>query len=159
MKNNHCGREFTLSLLLEQFWIIKCKGLIGTVLNNYLFCKRFKAKAKSPYMSSLLPEKVSIFCPPFFYTGLNYFKPMLIKLNKCTRSKSGAAKQYGARFTCMSTRAIHFEHAGNLSTDSFILAAARFISRREHPKQRGSKNGFYFVEAERELKDSVKALK
>ena len=158
VKNNHCGRELTLSLLREQFWIIKCKGLIRKILNNCSFCKRFKTKPKQPYMSSLPLERISFFCPPFFYTGVDYFGPMLIKLNKRTRANSGTAKRYGALFTCMSTRAIHLELAGDLSTDSFILALRRFISRRGHPKQIRSDNGTNFVGAQRELKDALKAL-
>ena len=57
----------------------------------------------------------------------------------------------------MQTRDIYLEHAGNLSTNSFILAVGRFISRREHPKIRRGDNGTYFVGAERELKGGLKA--
>ena len=46
-------------------------------------------------MNSLPPENLSFFCPPFFYTGVDNFWPMLIKLNKHIRSNSGTGEVWG----------------------------------------------------------------
>ena len=77
-----------------------------------------------------------------------------MKLNKGTRSTE-TAKRYSTLFTCMTTRAVHLELAGDMSTDSFILALRRFKARRGHPKSIRSDNGSNFVGAERELKDAL----
>ena len=58
----------------------------------------------------------------------------------------------------MSTRAIHLELAGKLSTDSFIHALRRFISRRDHPKQIRTDNGTISGGAERKIKEALRQL-
>ena len=67
-------------------------------------------------------------------------------------------KWYRVIFMCISTRAIHLELAGNLSTDSFILALRYFISRWGHPKQIRNDNGTNFIGAERKLRHTLKGL-
>ena len=58
----------------------------------------------------------------------------------------------------MTTRAVHLELAGNMSTDSFILALRHFKARRGHPKSIRSDNGSNFIGAERELKVALSKL-
>ena len=58
----------------------------------------------------------------------------------------------------MSTCAARIELVVNLSTDNFILALHRFISRRGHPKNIFSDNGSNFIGAQRELAKSLKGL-
>ena len=50
------------------------------------------------------------------------------------------------------------ELAGDMSTDSFILALRRFKARRGHPKSIWSDSGSNFIGAERELKDALSKL-
>ena len=61
-------------------------------------------------------------------------------------------------FTCLTTRAIHIELAGDLSTDSFLLALRKFISRRGYVKVMRSDNGTNFVGANNELNLCIKQL-
>ena len=56
----------------------------------------------------------------------------------------------------MSTREIHLELAGELSTDSFIQALRQLISRRGHPKQIRSDNSPNFVGAKREITEALR---
>lgn len=56
------------------------------------------------------------------------------------------------------TRAVHLEVAGDLSTDSFIMALRRFRGRRGNPKTIRSNNGTNFVEANREQSEALKSL-
>ena len=58
----------------------------------------------------------------------------------------------------MPTRATLKELAGELSTDSFIEAPRRFISRRGHPKQIRSGNGTNFVGVEKGIKEALRQL-
>ena len=61
-------------------------------------------------------------------------------------------------FTCLTTSTIHIELAGDLSTDSFLLALRKFISRRGYVKVMRSDNGTNFVGANNELNLCIKQL-
>ena len=61
-------------------------------------------------------------------------------------------------FACLTTRAIHIELAEDLSTDSFLLALRKFISRRGYVKVMRSDNGTNFVGANNELNLCIKQL-
>ena len=78
---------------------------------------------------------------------VDYFGPIFVKNSKRTQFTSGHNKRYGAVFTCLTTRPTHLVLAGDLSTDSFILALKRFIARRGQPKVMYSNNGSNFTGA------------
>ena len=59
--------------------------------------------------------------------GIDYFGLLTIKLNKQTRKTCATAKRYEAVFICLTTRAVHLELIGNLSTDNFTFGHRRFI--------------------------------
>ena len=104
------------------------------------------------FLTELPNKRLSVVGQPFVHPGIDYFGPLLVKFNKKTRSNQAVAKWYGAIFTCLSSCALHIKLAGDLSTDSFILALRRFISRRDYPKSIPSDNGTNFVGAQRELR-------
>ena len=72
-------------------------------------------------MSPLPSIRLAVGRPVFNNTGVDYFGPMTVKRGR------GTEKQWGCLFTCFTTRAIHLELAGFLSTDVFILALRRFV--------------------------------
>ena len=72
---------------------------------------------------------------------------------------SASVKRYGVLFTCLTTRAVHLELVHDKSTDTFLLALRRFISRRGFVKVLRSDNVSNFIGAEKELKEEVKQLK
>ena len=149
-RNYHIGREQTLSLLRESVWIIKSK-------HQYERSYRIVV-TQSPIMSNLPKARLAINQPPFTNTGIDYFVPLTVKQGRCSRSTDETSKRYGAIFTCLSIRAVHIELAGNLSTDNFILALRRSISRRGHPKNIFSNNETNFTGAQREHAKSLKSL-
>ena len=57
----------------------------------------------------------------------------------------------GVFFTCLSSRAIHIESTDSLSTDAFIQALRRFVSRRGNVPVIRSDNDTNFVRASAEL--------
>ena len=91
----HSGRNLTLNLLREPYWIINAKSLIREVLRS------LTNQPKPPIMSDSPPERLSAFLTSFYFTGVDYFGPLTVKLNKGTRRTSGTATRYGALFTCM----------------------------------------------------------
>ncbi|GFW87890.1 integrase catalytic domain-containing protein [Trichonephila clavipes] len=92
---------------------------------------------------------------PFFSCGIDYAGPVLIKCNKGRGTKS--TKRYIALFECLSTKALHFEAVGDLTTDSFISALRRFSVRRGAPRHIYSDNGTNFVGTRRKL-DEIRKL-
>ncbi len=58
---------------------------------------------------------------------------------------------YIAIFVCFSTKAIHLELVSNLTTEAFIAALTRFVSRRGIPKEIWSHNGSNFFGASQKL--------
>ena len=115
-------------------------------------------KLTPPLMGKLPRQRLSIGLPAFTNTGIDYFEPLMIKLNKQTRKTCATAKRYGAVFTCLTTWAVHLELIRNLSTDNFILELRRFISQRGYPLEIFSDNGTNFIGGERELRDAISEL-
>ena len=81
-----------------------------------------------------------------------------MKLTRKTRSNQATHKRYGALFTCLTTRAVHFELASDLSTDIFILALRRLIACRGKPKEILSDNGTNFIGADQDLGQAIQDL-
>ena len=56
--NLHTGRDQTLCLIRNVYWISSCRGLIRTVLKECLYCKRYTVKAKPTYMADLHKDRM-----------------------------------------------------------------------------------------------------
>ena len=128
--NFHCGREQTLSILKNKYWIPNVRGLIRKVITNCLHYRRVSATPNPPFMVDIPEERLQNNHKPFTNTGIDYFGPFYVKLSKATRSNAGKGKRYGVIFTCMTTRTVNLEMSKDLSTDTFILSLKRFIARR-----------------------------
>ena len=109
-------------------------------------------------MGDLPKERLSIGKTPFNNARVDYFGPYYVKKSKMTRTTKGVNKCYGVLFTCLTTRAMHIELAGDLSTDDFLLALWRFISCRGTVEIIRSDNGTNFVGANNEMKTCLKQL-
>ena len=46
LRNLHTGREQTLCLIHNFYWILPCRGLVRTVFRESLYFKRYTVKAK-----------------------------------------------------------------------------------------------------------------
>ena len=114
------------------------------------------AKPKNPPMSYLPKERFAINETPFRKTGIDYFGPIYVKASTTTRSNQENNKRYGVLFTCFTTRAIHVEVVGDLSTDSFIMLLRRFISRRGNISIIFSDYSTNSLGAEKELRLALK---
>ncbi|XP_058797376.1 uncharacterized protein LOC131667740 [Phymastichus coffea] len=89
--------------------------------------------------------------PAFDHTGVDFFGPMLIKEKK-NRNKS-FLKVYGSVFICLASKAVHIELVSDLSTEGFLIAFRRFVSRRGIPSNVYSDNGTNFIGADRQLQE------
>lgn len=98
-----------------------------------------------------LPEVRVTEAPAFSHTGVDFFGSIIIKEKK-DRNRS-FLKTYGCVFICMVSKAVRIELATDLSTEGFLAAFHRFISRRGVPEHVYSDNGTNFVSANKELRE------
>lgn len=148
-KIGHMGRNFLLSELREKYWIVSATTLVKKISRQCIICRKIQGSPCQQLMAPLPIERVDGGHNPFFYTGVDYFGPFLVARGRTNE------KRYGVVFTCMTTRAVHFECANSLDVDSFINALRRFICRRGEIRNIISDNGTNFVGSCRELKKSI----
>lgn len=86
---------------------------------------------------------------PFLRSGVDYAGPINVRTTKGRGHRS--YKGYICLFVCMVTRALHLEAVSDMSTQTFLSAFRRFVSRRGHCAKLWSDNGTTFVGASREL--------
>ncbi|XP_036140825.1 uncharacterized protein LOC118644954 [Monomorium pharaonis] len=146
----HAGPQATLASLRQRFWPISGRSAVRHVTRSCLRCFRTSPKASPLIMANLPPSRVSL-SRPFLHCGIDYAGPFMIRDSKKRNSKS--SKAYIAVFVCMACKAIHLELVMDLSTEAFLNAFKRFISRRGKPTDLYTDNGTNFVGASRELKE------
>jgi len=86
---------------------------------------------------------------PFSSTGVDYAGPITLKGIRGRRSASPLV--YICLFVCTTTKAYHLELSSTLSSETFLLAFARFSSRHGPIKEMHSDCGTNFVGASKLL--------
>nr|XP_012234877.1 PREDICTED: uncharacterized protein LOC105679424 [Linepithema humile] len=102
-------------------------------------------------MGDLPESRVSVFKRPFEKCGVDYAGPMYYKEGQ--RKNSRLVKCFISIFVCFAAKAVHIELVGDLTTETFLNALKRFISRRGRPSDIYSDNGLNFVGAEHQLSE------
>ena len=148
----HAGASHTWANIRSRYWIVKGGAAVRHCIGNCLLCKRRNSPVGKQFMADLPTSRLQVDKPPFSHVGVDYFGPFQVKQGR------SLVKRYACVFTCMTVRAIHVEMSISLSTDSFLCALQRFISRRGKPLHIYSDNGTNFVGAARVLRDSLKAF-
>lgn len=144
----HGGNQLVLQYLRQQFWIIRGKSEVSKYIRNCIICFRHKSSPKLPLMGDLPKERVN---PSrcFSNCGIDFAGPLILRLHN--RRKAPEIKCYIVVFVCFATKAVHLELASDLSTDAFLAAFRRFVSRRGLPTNVFTDNGTNFVGASNEL--------
>lgn len=144
----HAGPLLLLATARECWWPLNARNLARKVVHECVTCTRIRGKTLAPIMGNLPPERLE---PgyPFMRTGVDYAGPVFILSRKGRGSR--LTKAYICLFICFTTRAMHLELVTSLSTNDYILALKRFISRRGKPRTIFSDNGRNFVGAEKEF--------
>ncbi|XDV26786.1 hypothetical protein PO909_030419 [Leuciscus waleckii] len=86
------------------------------------------------------------------HSGIDCFGPLLVKIGRRTE------KRWGILFKCLTTRAVHLDLLSSMSTDSFLMALRRFVSRRGTPPELWSDQGTNYRRGVRELREAYAAL-
>ncbi|XP_075157943.1 uncharacterized protein LOC142231210 [Haematobia irritans] len=145
----HMNNETVINELRQKFSISKLRATYKSTIRSCQQCKINKAKPTNPQMAKLPRARLASYSAPFAFTGLDFFGPILVTVN---RHKE---KRYGCLFTCLTIRAVHIEVAHSLTTNSCILAIRNFMARRGIPLEFYSDNGTNFIGAERELREAI----
>lgn len=155
LKYLHAGPQLLQSLISKQYWILSARSLIRSRIHKCIQCFRAKPPIVFPKMANL-PEARTNPAPCFQKTGLDYAGPMDVKVHTLRRAQ--VVKAYLCLFVCFTTKAVHIEIATDLSTDTFVAALTRFISRRGLPSDVYLDNATNFVGAQNKLDKTIKHL-
>ena len=136
------------SIVRDRFWILRLGSLVRKIIHECLTCFRVKPIAGTQIMADLPAARVNQ-CSPFASTAVDYAGYFWYKSGMTRRAP--ITKCYVAVFKCMVTGAIHLEVVTDLSTNAFLAALDRFVSRRGLCHEMFSDNGKNFEGANNEL--------
>lgn len=140
----HGGTQLTMAHIRKSYWILHARRTISTNIHRCVACHRQRAKGHEQLMADLPAARVRI-SRPFSHVGVDFCGPFLTRASKGRGIKTN--KSYVAVFVCLCVKAIHLELVSDLSSEAFLAAYRRFISRRGLPSCMYSDNGTNFVGA------------
>ena len=146
----HAGPTLLQASLSQQFHNIGARKTVRFVTRECITCRRQSIKPQVQLLEQLPSERVSP-APPFDRTGVDYAGPFLIKYGYVR--KPTTVKAYICLFVCLAIKAVHLELVSDPTTEAFLAAFRRFISRRGCPSLMWSDHGSNFVGAKGDLKD------
>lgn len=124
-------------------------------------CRKFElwssdccTAAPQPPMGDL-PRGRVVPARPFLRTGVDYAGPIFIRTSKGRGQR--AHKAFIIVFVCLCSRAVHLEVVSDYSSDAFLAAFRRFVSRQGLCEEMYSDCGTTFVGADRELREFFRA--
>ncbi|XP_033221155.1 uncharacterized protein LOC117175554 [Belonocnema kinseyi] len=152
----HGGNQLTLYTLRQGFWIIGGRNLVKSIIRRCVTCVRERAAVAAHLMGSL-PDFRTTNSRPFTHTGMDYAGPFQIRFAPGRGHK--IYKGYIVLFVCCDTRVIHLELVSDYTSQGFLAAYQRFVSRRGMPAHLYSDNGTTIQDADRELRQNLKKLR
>lgn len=151
LKNLHAGPQLILSNLRQRFWPLRGRQTVRDVLRKCITCFKVAPSKFVQKMADLPSSRVTPTERPFVICGVDYAGPYQIKDSKFRNRKF--IKAYICIFVCFTTKAVHVEVVSDLSTEGFLNAFKRFISRRGLCSHVYSDCGTNFVSADKILSE------
>ncbi|XP_062548041.1 uncharacterized protein LOC134213248 [Armigeres subalbatus] len=145
----HANNETVVNEARQRYYIAQLRTQVRHVSMQCQFCKIRRAQPAVPRMAPLPRARLSSYVRPFTYCGLDYFGPLLVKVNR------SHVKRWVAIYTCLTIRAIHVEVIHSLTTESCIKGVRRFVCRRGSPAEIYSDNATCFQGADRLLREQI----
>ena len=127
------------------------KHLVKEVSKTCVTCQKSYARTTDQVMGKLPPSRATP-APAFNSKGADFAGPFTLR--KGHTRKPVWVKGYVCIFICLTTKAVHVELVMDLSTDSFVAALKRFVSRRGRPAVIMTNNGTNFVGARHQLEEA-----
>lgn len=147
----HAGPHATLASVRMKYWPINGRRCVRKAIHQCVTCFKARPKNVSSIMGNLPTLRVERPSRCFENCGVDYAGPFMLKCSN--RRNAAAQKAYICVFICFATKAVHLELVCDLSTDAFLAALKRFISRRGLCKNIYSDNATCFIGANNILKD------
>nr|CAH7734508.1 unnamed protein product [Callosobruchus chinensis] len=144
----HAGVYQLLCAIRQNYWILHGRRVIKTILSKCIVCFRCRPKNIIQKMADLPSDRVTPL-RPFYVSGVDFCGPFLIKDGKF-RNRA-IIKAYLCIFICFTTKAVHLEAVSDLSSQAFLNALHRFVSRRGICHKLYSDNATNFVGSNNEL--------
>ena len=123
----HQGVDYLRALVQQRFAVVKLRTALRTIVSRCVVCRKRRAETLNPIMADLPRERLAFKEPPFSNTGVDYFGPFFVSVKRSTE------KRWGFLFTCLTTRAVHFEVVPSMDTSSCVMGIERFCARRGIP--------------------------
>ncbi len=146
----HAGPTLLTASLNRRFQIIGGRNTIRSIARQCVTCRKYAARPKPQMLGQLPIERITP-GSVFDKVGVDYAGPVLIKYGY-TR-KPVIVKAYICVFVSLTVKAVHIELVTDLTSQAFLAALKRFISRRGLPSLIWSDNGTNFVGAATEIKE------
>jgi len=146
-RNAHAGVQATMAAVRQRFWPISLWSTTRKIIKNCVTC----FKNKSILSGAIIVASWARNRFETFYTLQSWLCPFILRESKWRNARNH--KAYLALFVCFATKYTHLELVSDLSSDSFLGALKRFVSRRGKPSCIYSDNGTMFVGAQRQLKE------
>ncbi|XP_076384529.1 uncharacterized protein LOC143263451 [Megalopta genalis] len=156
LENHHAGMTTTLYAVRQAYWPIDGRNATRKIVRRCVKCFRMDPPATACSMGNLPAARVTEH-RPFSNCGVDYCGPFHIKERR-HRNRT-RLKVFVAVFICFSTKAVHLEVVSDMTTEAFIGALRRFISRRGICKNIYSDNGTNFVGANNMLSEMHEILR
>ncbi|XP_048000449.1 uncharacterized protein LOC125237428 isoform X2 [Leguminivora glycinivorella] len=146
----HASTSALINILRQRYWIPSARRQVARVIHSCTPCFRFSATEQAPFMADLPADRVTA-ARPFSGVATDFAGPYLVKASQLRNAKS--VKAYLCVFVCLGTKAVHLELVSSLSTEAFIAAFTRFVSRRGLPSLVRSDQGTNFKGASSYLRE------
>lgn len=144
----HSGLNITIAILRGRYCIIHGCTTIKGIIHQCVQCYHFQPLKSEQMIADLSLSRTTI-SKLFKQCGVDYAEPFTTRL---PRDRTRVyTKSYLAFFICLVTEAVNLEVVSDLSTEAFIAALRRFVSRRRYPSTIMSDNGTNFVSANNTL--------
>ncbi|XP_039304376.1 uncharacterized protein LOC105201305 [Solenopsis invicta] len=150
----HAGTQATMAAVRQRFWPLALRSSTRKVIQGCVKCFRANPRQSEALMGSLPASRIRV-SRPFSQCGVDYAGPFLLRESK--KRNARLQKAYASIFVCFVTKAVHTELVSDLSSNAFIGAFKRFLSRRGKSSRMFSDNGTNFVGAQRQLKEFYEA--
>ncbi|XP_063382166.1 uncharacterized protein LOC134668654 [Cydia fagiglandana] len=147
-KTLHGPPQMMITYLRGKYWLINAASRVKRFVRECVTCIRQNAKNREQKMGDLPDSRVKP-CRPFLVTGTDFAGPIHVRMSKGRGAKS--YKAYICLFVCMCTKALHIEVVSDMTTQAFLAAFKRFVSRRGHVAEMWSDHGTSFIGTEKEL--------
>ncbi|XP_011884077.1 PREDICTED: uncharacterized protein LOC105571219 [Vollenhovia emeryi] len=144
-----------MAAVRQRFWPLSLRSAVRKIVKNCVICFKATPIQSEALMGSLPSSRVTV-SRPFSQCGVDYAGPIILREGK--RRNTRNHKAYISIFVCFATKGVHIELVSDLTSESFVAALRRLISRRGKPSCIYSDNGTAFVGAYKQLKEFYEFL-